>query len=88
MLYTCIIIISMYYITFRRIIDKQNRLSTVGINWVLLELQAMLSNSYTRAVRDWKTAIRLLSVLRFRTLVGYLNIEKWNQQKNIIYAKI
>ena len=88
MLNTCIIITSVYYITFRRIIDKQNRLSTVGINWVLLELQAMLSNSYTSALKDWKTAIRLLSVLRFRTLVGYLNIEKWNQPKNIIYAKI
>ena len=78
MLNTCIIITSVYYITFRRIIDKQNRLSTVGINWVLLELQAMLSNSYTSALKDWKTAIRLLSVLRFRTLVGYLYIEKWN----------
>ena len=52
MLYTCIIITSMYYITFRRIIDKQNRPSTVGINWVLLELQAMLSNSYTSALKD------------------------------------
>lgn len=85
MLYTHIINTSMYYITFRRIIDKQNRLSALSINWVLLELQAMLSNSYTK---DWKTAIRLLSVLRFRTLVGYLNIEKWNQPKNIIYDKI
>ena len=66
MLYTHIINTSMYYITFRRIIDKQNRLSTLSINWVLLELQAMLSNSYTSALKNLKTAIRLLSVLRFR----------------------